>query len=151
MQALGAQPAPMAWGEVYTGLQLKTIDGQENPLDILKDTKVFEVQKYVTEWDYSFDGLVLMMNNKLFSTLSPDIQKAIMESAKETAQYQRKLIDSGLAETKNFLKDKGLIFYTLTGAEKTAFKEKTAPIWAKYAPQIGEQLLKDTRIALDGK
>lgn len=69
-RSLGTDPATMTFSEVFTALQQGTIDGQENPIDVIASSKLEEVQDYLTLWNYSYDPLVLGMNKKLYDSLS---------------------------------------------------------------------------------
>lgn len=149
MKELGAQPTPMAWGEVYTALQLNTIDAQENPVDIIKNEKIYEVQKYITLWDYSFDSLMLIANNDKFNSLSPQIQEKMLQAAQEVRVFQRDIIDKESNEYLDFFQEEGLEVYTLSDAEKAEFRTRVENIWEKYSDQIGENIIKDARTILE--
>ena len=73
-RALGADPATMTFSEVFTALQQGTIDGQENPIDVIYSSKLNEVQDYITMWNYSYDPLVLGINKDLYDSLSEEDQ-----------------------------------------------------------------------------
>src|SRR5699024_9427769 len=70
----GSDPSTMTFSEVFTALQQGTIDGQENPIDVISSSKLNEVQDYITIWTYSYDPLVLGINNELFESLSEEDQ-----------------------------------------------------------------------------
>jgi tripartite ATP-independent transporter DctP family solute receptor len=145
MHAIGAAPYPMPWGETITALQLGTLDAQENPVDVLVTGKLYEVQKYVTLWDYSSDAIVMVINKKLYDSLSPDLQKIILTSAADTRLHQRKLIDSFAVTALNTLREKGMQIYQLTDAEKGAFEKKAQPVLETYAAKIGVDLVNQAR------
>ena len=145
MKALGAQPAPMPWGEVFTALQLGTLDAQENPVDVLVTGKLYEVQKYVTLWDYSYDALVVIINEKLFTSLTPDLQKTLLASANDTRLFQRKLIDSYALTAVKTLQEKGMQVTTLNDSERQSFAKKVEPVIEKYVPQVGADLVKQAQ------
>src|SRR5512138_360990 len=88
---LGANAVTMSFGELFTALQQGVIDGQENPTAIIDSSKLYEVQKYLTLWHYSFDPLVLCINKKLFDALRPADREAIRAAAKEAVAYERAL------------------------------------------------------------
>src|SRR5690625_1751212 len=71
---LGSDPSTMTFSEVFTALQQNTIDGQENPIDVIYSSKLDEVQDYISMWNYSYDPLVLGLNKDLFETFSEDEQ-----------------------------------------------------------------------------
>lgn len=111
-RALGANPTPMAFTEVYTGLQTGAIDGQDNPLPTNRDAKFFEVTKQIVLTSHLVDLNYLAISKKVFDRLSPanqvKLQKAADDAAESGRQKQLKLED----ELVQFFKDKGLQVYT---------------------------------------
>jgi TRAP-type transport system periplasmic protein len=90
-QALGASPAPLAFPEVYLALQNGTVDGQENPINLIYASKFYEVQKHLSLTQHAYTVSIVAMNLAKFNALSPQQQTAILEAAQEAAAYQRKL------------------------------------------------------------
>lgn len=88
-EVLGANPTPMAIAEVYTALESRAIDAQENPLPIYVSLKFEEVQKYLTLTNHAFTAGVVVMSKKSFEKLSPEQQKIVSDSMAEAATYQR--------------------------------------------------------------
>jgi len=111
-RALGANPTPMAFTEVYTGLQTGAIDGQDNPLPTNKDAKFYEVTKQIVLTSHLVDLNYVTISKKVFDKLSPanqaKLQKAADDAAESGRQKQLKLED----ELVQFFKDKGLAVYT---------------------------------------
>lgn len=111
-RALGANPTPMAFTEVYTGLQTGAIDGQDNPLPTNRDAKFFEVTKQIVLTSHLVDLNYLTISKKVFDKLSPanqaKLQKAADDAAESGRQKQLKLEE----ELVQFFKDKGLQVYT---------------------------------------
>src|SRR5699024_5680954 len=139
---LGTDPSTMTFSEVFTALQQGTIDGQENPVDVIHSSQLNEVQDYMTAWDYSFDPIVLGIHKELFNAMSEEDQKLLQDAAKEANEYQieetRKLEEKQMKE----LKEKGMEIYELNDKEKEAFKEALEPVYDKYKSVWGEDLLK---------
>jgi tripartite ATP-independent transporter DctP family solute receptor len=137
----GGDPTVMNFSEVFTSLQQGVIDGQENPLPIILNSKLYEVQKYLTIWNYIYDPLVFGMNKKLYDSLDPETQKLLKETAQEAAKYQielnRKLTEEVLAQ----LKEKGMEVTELTPDQIKVFQEQSKPILDKYEAIIGKDLL----------
>jgi len=96
-RAFGASPTPMAWSEVYTALQQKTIDGQENPVAIIYHQKLVEVQKYLALTRHFYSPTPLLMSLKAFNALPQDTQKIMADTALECATYERNLLRDSLA------------------------------------------------------
>lgn len=137
----GANPTTMTMSEVFTALQQGTVDGQENPIDVIYSSKLQEVQKHVTMWNYSYDPLILGMNKKLFDSLSDEDKKIIQTAADNANQYQIKLAREKEEEQIKELEKAGMKFYTPTEEEKASFKEVVQPIYDKYKAVWGEDLL----------
>lgn len=138
---LGTDPATMTFSEVFTSLQQGTIDGQENPIDVIHSSKLQEVQKYITMWNYSYDPLVFGINKKLYDSMSEGDKELFDRLGKEAAEYQVKLAREKEAEQIEQLKAAGMQFYTPTEAEISEFKDAVQPIYTKYKDIWGEDLL----------
>lgn len=137
----GSNPTTMTFSEVFSSLQQGTIDGQENPVEVIHSSQLNEVQNSMTIWDYSFDPLVLGVNKELFDSMSEEDQQIMQEAAVEANQYQieetRKREETQIEE----LKESGMEVYELSQDEKEAFKETMEPIYDKYESVWGEELL----------
>lgn len=107
-KAMGANPTPMAWGEVYTALQQNVIEAQENPVPYIHAGKIYEVQKYIAMTNHKYEYVVMAMSNKTWEKLTPDQQKAISEAAKEATQYENKLVADKTNDLFNDLQAKGM-------------------------------------------
>lgn len=125
-KALGANPIPMGWGEVYTALQQGTIDAQENPPGVIWAFKLFEVQKYYSLTGHSYSGNVVMMNKALFEGLSPSVQKALVESAKEASAYGRKMNNESVNDVLTKLREKGM---AVNDVDRKPFQDKCASVY----------------------
>ena len=88
-RAMGANPTPMPFSEVFTAMQQKTIDGQENPIPTIWLSKFYEVQKYVSLTGHVYGPHIMLINKKLFDSFPAEDQKIIAEAAQESAIYQR--------------------------------------------------------------
>lgn len=140
-QALGADPTAMNFAEVFTALQQGTIDGQENPLPVITTNRLYEVQEYVTLWNYSYDPLVIGINMNKFNSFSPELQQIFRESAQEAAAFQIDLNRQEEAEAIAFLEEQGMEVISLTDEEVDAFRELMAPVYEKHTPIVGEDLM----------
>ncbi|HBO37294.1 MAG TPA: hypothetical protein DD638_01390 [Pasteurellaceae bacterium] len=88
---LGGNPVPMPLAELYTALETRAVDAQEHPIGIFWSAKLYEVQKYLSLTNHGYTPLIVVMNKAKFDALSPELQNALLESAKEAGQYQRDL------------------------------------------------------------
>ncbi len=88
---LGANPVPMPLAELYTALETRAVDAQEHPIGIFWSSKLYEVQKYLTLSNHGYTPLIVVMNKAKFDSLSPTLQQAILDAAKEAGKFQRDL------------------------------------------------------------
>ena len=132
MNVMGANPVPMAWGEVYNGLQLKTIDGQENAEDVIYSSKLYEAQKYMTIWDYSTDMEVVLVNFDWWNQLAAEQREIIRQVANESVMYQVELLKKNTEDLRKKIAEEGMEIYYLPEDEKARFKEAVKPVWDKY-------------------
>jgi tripartite ATP-independent transporter DctP family solute receptor len=139
---LGANAVTMNFGEVFTALQQGVIDGQENPTAITDSSKLYEVQKYLTLWHYSFDPLVLCINKKLFDALSPADQQALRAAAKEAVAYERALSADEEKRLPEELRKKGMQVNALTPAQIAVFRERVKPVYAMAQEYVGAETMK---------
>lgn len=107
-QLLGANPVPMPLGELYTALEMKTVDAQEHPLGVFVSAKLFEVQKYLSLSQHAYSALIVAVNKAKFDALPPNQQKALIEAAREAAQYQRDLNQKALQAQVETVKKAGV-------------------------------------------
>jgi len=110
--ALGANPVPMAFTEVYTGLQTGAIDGQDNPLPSDKDSKFYEVTKQICLTSHLVDQNYLAFSKKVWDKLSADQQKTIQKAADDASESGRKQQLALEEELLGFFKKQGLDVYT---------------------------------------
>lgn len=141
-KALGANPTPMNFGEVYTSLQQKTIDGQENPIAIVWDNKFYEVQKYYSLTGHLFSITLLLMNKDTFDKLPKDLQKVVKDAARKFCLADRKMVSKTEAGTLAKIKKTGMKVNELNDAQKKPFIDAAKPIYEKYKSVIGTELFK---------
>jgi tripartite ATP-independent transporter DctP family solute receptor len=133
MNAMGAHPVPMDWGEVYNALQLKTIDGQENAEDVIYSSKLYEVQKHMTVWDYSTDLEVVMVNLDWWNELGDVLRKEIQSVADASTDFQVELLKKNTLELRNKILEANMQIYYMKPEDKLDFKHAVKPVWDKYA------------------
>ena len=142
-RALGANPTPMSFGELYTALQQKTVDAQENPIPLIFTSKFYEVQKYCSLSGHVYAATVLLVNDKWFNKLSKEHQKVLMDAAKLYRTEQRKLNDQQDKDMVNALKKNGMKVNEITAEEKKAFVKATAGVYGEFAKSVkgGQELI----------
>lgn len=111
-KALGASPVPMAFTEVYTGLQTGAIDGQDNPLPTNRDVKFYEVTKQIVLTSHLVDLNYIAFSKKVWDSLTPEQQAALQKAADDAAESGRQKQLALESELEQFFKDKGLKVYT---------------------------------------
>src|SRR6186997_3205315 len=88
-KAFKANPVPMNFGELYTALETKTVDGQENPYSVILSNKFYEVQKFVSSTNHTFTQNIVLVSKKFWDKLSPTEQKMLRDTFAETRDYQK--------------------------------------------------------------
>lgn len=135
---LGADPTPMAWGEVYTALQQGVIDGQENPIGIIRTHKIYEVNRHLALTGHVYSPALLLINEKRFKSFSPDLQKIFIEAGREAARLERKFNRDSETKWQEELKGFGM---QITSPDKTFFQKATEPTYKKYESRFGKDLI----------
>lgn len=142
--ALGTNPAPMAFAEVYTALQQGTVDGQDNPYAIVATNKFYEVQDYMTNLSHSFDFTGMLINEELYQGLPDDIRAAVDEAGKIATDYQRQLSIEKEAGYKQTIIDSGTQLTELTPEQRAKFREKCEPVYEWFRQNIDPVVSLDT-------
>lgn len=119
-RALGANPTPMAFTEVYTALQTGSVDGQDNPLPTVVDAKFYEVTKQIALTQHLVDLNYIAFSKAIWDDLSEDQQKAVEKAAVDAAESARQAQLKKEEELVAFLKEQGLELYE---PDLTAFRE----------------------------
>ena len=138
---LGADPSSMNFGEVFTALSQKTMDGQENPLTVINSRRLYEVQDYLSIWDYSFDPIILCMNKSVWERYDEKDRELIRSSALEAMSTQWEMVLAAEDSILGILKEKGMKVSVLSQEERELFSDRVAPVWNEYRDIIGEDLL----------
>jgi len=141
-KAMGAIPITMNFGEVIGALKQGQIDGQENPIDIIVSSKLYEVQNHITVWNYSYDALILGMNKKDWDGLPGTAQAIIKLAASEASKEQVRLSRDAARTQLSLLRDKGMIITELTPGQVKAFRATTDPVYAEWSSKIGPTIEK---------
>ncbi|MCA0998076.1 DctP family TRAP transporter solute-binding subunit [Alloyangia pacifica] len=151
MNALGANPQQMQWGETMTALQQGVVDGQENPIGaVIIPQQVYEVQKYLTTWHYSYDPIFIGISQKKWDSYDADTQAKLQAAATEAMSYQRDISREATASGIDFLREKGMEVYEPSAEELAAFKEATQPAFDEWADKVGPELVQSFQSAIDG-
>lgn len=153
MKALGASPLPMAFGELYTALEQKTVDAQENPLAVIHSSRFFEVQKYLAMTGHFYSPAMLLIGQTAWAKLSPEHQEIITEAAKSARDYERKISMEADQNLEAELQKEGM---TVTHPDKAPFVEAVMSVYENPSvikaigggdPAEGKRLIEAVRSA----
>jgi tripartite ATP-independent transporter DctP family solute receptor len=136
--ALGASPISINFAEVYSALQTKIAEGQENPLTLIQIAKLYEVQRYVSMTSHMWDGFWMLANKRGFTALPPDAQAIIAKELNQSALDERADIAKLNESVATDLKTKGLVFEDV---DKPAFRDalKKAGFYADWKKKFGDE------------
>jgi tripartite ATP-independent transporter DctP family solute receptor len=137
-QALGASPVSINFSEVYSALQTKIAEGQENPLSLIQIAKLYEVQKYVSMTSHMWDGFWMLANKRSFAGLPPDLQALVANELNKSAVQERADIAGLNDSVAGDLKAKGLEFVEV---DKPAFRDalRQAGFYAEWKKKYGDE------------
>jgi len=146
LTALGANPTQMSWADAQPALASGAVDGQENPLFLFTVLKMHTVgQKFVTTWGYVADPLVFVVNKEIWASWTPADQAIVRQAAIDAGKEEIVIARKGLVEAdKPVLKDiaaMGVTVTSLTPAERDAFVKATRPVYEKWKPTVGADLV----------
>ena len=154
--ALGANPTQMSWADAQPAFASGAVDGQENPMSIFTAAKLQNVgQKNVTMWGYVADPLVFVVNKEVWESWTKADQAVVRQAAVDAGKEQIGIARKGLAEADQpLLKDiaaLGVNIVKLSPAERDAFVKATRPVYAKWKPTIGTDLVNKAEKAIAAK
>jgi tripartite ATP-independent transporter DctP family solute receptor len=138
--ALGANPIPLAFSELYMACQQGVVDGQEGPVFAIKSAKFYEVQKYMVLDGHTYTLMVVGMNPQRYRALSPELRKALSEAVVEAGRYERKLLRDQEGSELRFLETTGKMVIEKS-PNKEAWRKATASVYDKMGPKFGTDLI----------
>ena len=147
-KTLGANAIPLPFSELFTALETKTVDGQENPYNTILSSKFYEVQKYLTVTNHVYSPWIVTVSKKWWDGLSKDEQKVLADAAKKSRDFERQDTRAEAAKALGDLKAKGMMVNELPAAEAGRMREKLGAINASIAANVGEALWKETQAAV---
>jgi len=137
---LGTDPTTMSMAEVFTSLQNGTIDGQENPLDVINSYKLNEVQKFLTIGNYCYDPIVLAISNKRWNSFSEDDKKMFKQAAVEAMKYEVQYNREAEKKVVANMKAAGMQVNELTKDEIAALQAALVPLYDQYVAKFGPEI-----------
>jgi C4-dicarboxylate-binding protein DctP len=139
---IGANPQKLAFAEVYQALQSGVVDGAENPWSNIYTKKFYEVQKYITESDHGVLDYMVVTNAKWWNGLPADVRSGLAKAMTESIDYGNKIaMTEDLSYRDKVIAAKKAEVITLTKAQKAEWRKAMKPVWAKFEPEIGKDLI----------
>lgn len=138
---LGANPTPMSFGELYTALQQGTVDGQENPIVLIHDSRFYEVQKYCSLTGHVFSVVHILTNKSFIDNLPSELQEVVKEGTRRFVARHREVMPQEEEELIVELQNKGMKINDLTPEQKKPFVEAAHAIYEQFKGEIGEDII----------
>jgi len=147
-KTLGANAVPMPFSELFSALETKTVDGQENPFNTILSSKFFEVQKYLSVTNHVYSPWIVLVSKKWWDGLSKDEQKVLMDAAQVSRDFERKDTREEAGKALADLKAKGMQINELSPAESARMRDKLTRVNASIAANVGMDLWNETQAEL---
>lgn len=144
-KALGANAIPMPFTELYTAMETRAIDAQENPIAIIHSNKFYEVQKYVTLTNHAYAPYVVLLSRSTWDRLAAPEREALRTACTEARDWQRALSRRMTAELTDRLRKEGMTITPLAPAELHRMRERLQPVIDRYTRDIGPDLVAQAR------
>jgi tripartite ATP-independent transporter DctP family solute receptor len=141
-KAFKANPVPMAFGELYSALETKTVDGQENPYWVILSNKFYEVQKYVSATSHTYTQNIVIVSKKFWEKLSPAERKLMQDTYDETRAYQMEVTRVAADKALEELKAKGMQYNDVAPAELERMRQATKPATEKFVADYDPEKVK---------
>ena len=139
-KAMGANPTPMTFSEVYIGLQQGTIDAQENAYELIVSAKLYEQQKYVIETNAVPDYITLISSDKFFQKLSKKQQEIIRQAGENAQEKARESADTRREERQKELEAEGMQIISIDDETWQEMREACQPVYENIREQAGDEL-----------
>lgn len=140
-RAIGANPVAMGFAEVFSALQAGAIDGGISPVPLIYSSRFYEVSKYITILNFSFEAVGFIASDAFWSRLNADDKALIGKAAKQGMEHQREVADAEESELTKKMQAAGVTVYVPTAAELEQFKSRVAPVFAEFKSKIGKDLV----------
>jgi TRAP-type transport system periplasmic protein len=147
-KTLGANAIPLPFSELFSALETKAVDGQENPFNTILSSKFYEVQKYLTVTNHVYSPWIVTVSKKFWDGLSAAEKKVLMDAAVKSRDFERKDTRDEAAKALADLKGKGMQINELSAAEAGRMREKLVSINGGIAANVGQELWNETQAEL---
>lgn len=138
--ALGANPTPMSFSEVYIGLQQHTIDAQENPYEVIVSNRLYEQQDYVVETNHLPHLISLIVNDEFFQNLPKENQDIMTEAATIATEYARKQSDTRISDKIRTIEESGTEIVTLSDETRSDIRKASEGVYTSIKDQISTDI-----------
>jgi tripartite ATP-independent transporter DctP family solute receptor len=145
---LGANAVPLPFSELFSALETKTVDGQENPYNTILSSKFYEVQKYLSVTNHVYSPWIVTVSKKWWDSLSKDEQKILLDAAKKSRDFERKDTRAEAAQALAELRTKGMLINELTPTETDRMRARLTQVNASIATGVGQALWDETQAEL---
>lgn len=149
LQALGMNATPIAWGEVYTALQQKTVDGIDIDLNLAWFNNFPEVNKNLTLVGSIYSPHLVMISKQFYESLTPEQQVLIVEAFEEMKLFERKKIRENEKMILEKMKESGVKIIELSPEERARWAEATEVVYEEYEDRIGKDLIEEARKTME--
>ncbi|MFM7026809.1 MAG: TRAP transporter substrate-binding protein [Limnohabitans sp.] len=149
VKALGANPTPLPFPEVYSALEQKAIDGQENPITVINANKFYEVQKHVVLSNHQYNPQSVLISKKFWDGLNADQKKLVQDALNTSIKYQREQARGLVASALDNMKKNGMQVTQFSEAELAKLRDKLRSVTAKYGVTVGQDLVKELQADID--
>lgn len=146
---LGANAVPLPFPEVYTALEQKTVDGQENPVSVVLSNKFSEVQKHLTLTRHTYNPQIVVASKRTWDRLDPEERTLIEGAAAEAKVYQRQVSRDSEAKAMQDIKAAGVQVVELSPDEMARLREKAQPVVRKFSDGVSEASVKELHTELE--
>ena len=133
---------PLSFSELYSALETKAVDGQENPFAVILSNKFYEVQKYVSATNHVYAANIVLVSKKFWDQLTPEEQKWMNEAADESRIYQRKLSREAAAKAVGELQAKGATFNLVSPEQQARMRDIAKPVTDKFSANYDPAIVK---------
>lgn len=147
-KTLGANAVPLPFSELFTALETKAVDGEENPYNTVLSSKFYEVQKYLTVTNHVYSPWIVTVSKKWWDTLTPAEQKVLQDAAVKSRDFERKDTRAEAGKALAELKAKGMEVNELPTSEVDRMRAKLTQVNAGIAQTVGQGLWDETQAAL---
>ncbi|MEX8518459.1 MAG: TRAP transporter substrate-binding protein [Leptothrix sp. (in: b-proteobacteria)] len=146
--SMGANAVPLAFSELFTALESRTVDGQENPVNTIQSSKFYEVQKYLSITKHVYSPWIVLVSKKWWDGLTADERSALQAAGAASRDFERKDSRDAANKAMEFLKEKGMQVNTLNDKEVDRMQNAARPAVAKFAAAGHMDLVKDLQAEL---